>query len=172
MGMNSDPLPAGVRWAVRILRFCGFVIILPTLCLLPFILLPACFYAFSEQGSTWVNDLLWIGYCLPLAMGGAMRVTATCIEISHDSRFILTDSGMEWKNFTTACLCILATGFCYGAVVSVVKLGFAWSGKHADFTVQIMNLLLHVGVAILLYVSDQYLEKWFNHRRKRHEDEP
>lgn len=167
MRRNQDYLPRGVRWAVRTLRLCGTVIILPMLCLLPILLL-SCVIILSKAGSPWAFDLLWIGYCLPLAVGGAMRVTATCIEISHDPRFLLTDSEMEWKKFAMACLCILAIGLCFGVIVSLIKLGIDWNGKHADLILPIMNLVMHIGLVILLYVGCRYLEEWFSRRRKRH----
>ncbi len=167
MRRKEDHLPRGVRWAVRLLRLFGSVIILLVLCLVAFGLLPGVVLSKSPL----VTDLLWMVFCLPLALGGAMRVMGTCIELSHDQSITDSDPGLEWKNFAVSCLCILALGFGLGAIVALVQLVVALGSKSSDMGFHAVILMLHLGIVIGLYLGSRYLGRWFNRIRKRQGDE-
>ena len=168
MRRKQDHLPRGVRWAVRLLRLFGSVIILPVLCLIPIGLLPAVL----ASKSPFVTDVLWMVFCLPLGLGGGMRVMGTCIELSHDQSIIDSDPGLEWRNFAVACLCVLALGFGLGAIVALVQLVVALGNKSSDMGFHAVILVLHLGIVIGLYLGSRHLGKWFNRTRKGQGDEP
>jgi len=168
MRRKEDHLPRGVRWAVRLMRLFGSVIILPVLCLIPIGLLPAVL----SSRSPFAIDVLWMVFCLPLGLGGAMRVMGTCIELSHDRSITDSDPGLEWKNFSVACLCILALGFGLAAVISMVQLIVALGSKSPDMGFHAVILVLHLGIVFGLYSGSFHLGKWFDRKKNLQKDEP
>lgn len=113
MRRKLDHLPRGVRWAVRLLRLAGTVFIMPVVVVFPFIL--ACGAMVIRSGSPWVFDSIAFVSAIPVAIGGAMRVMATCMELSHDPSSFDSDYETEWKRFASACLHILSLIFSIGA---------------------------------------------------------
>lgn len=157
MRRKEDLLPRGVRWAVRLLRFFGTVIILPVLCPIPFILPPA----LVKFGSSRALDMLWITFCLPIGLGGAMRVAATSIEMSHDPSIADSDPMNEWMNFAMTAVCVLAIGFILGGLVPVIRLGVAWTEKSPEIPLHLIHLFLHLGLLIVLNGVSRGFAGWF-----------
>ena len=163
MRRKLDHLPRGVRWAVRILRIAGTVIIMPIVVIFPFILAFASMIISS--GSPWAFDFIAFVTAIPVAIGGALRVMATCMELGHDPSAFDSDYETEWKKFASACLQLLALIFFIGAALSMVRLLIAWHENRPEFVQDSMNFALHLVLAISLHRSTYLLERWFERRR-------
>ncbi len=163
MRRKLDHLPRGVRWAVWVLRVAGAVIIMPIVAIFPFILASGAIMI--KSGSPWAFDLMAIASAIPIAIGGAMRVTATCMELGHDPSAFDSDYETEWKKFATACLHLLSLIFSIGAALSMVRLLITWHEKRPEFGQDSMNFALHLVLAISPHRSAYYLERWFERRR-------
>ena len=171
MRRKLDHLPRGVRWAVRILRIAGTVLTMPVVFIIPLMLLFAG-AMMIQSGSPWIFDLVAIISSLPIVIGAAMRVTATCMELGHDPSSYDSNCETEWKNFATAGLSLLSVTFVFGGVVSLIQLLAAWRGKGPEIALPAVNLALHLGLTILLYRSVHPLERWFEKRRRMRETHP
>ena len=94
MRRKLDHLPRGVRWAVRILRLSGSLIIIPTLCGSVFFI-PA---VLMNADNPLLVDGLALLLGIPLLVGGTMRVFAGCIESSHNPLLENHDSRSGFKS--------------------------------------------------------------------------
>jgi hypothetical protein len=164
MRRKLDHLPRGVRWAVRLLRIAGTVLTVGLFLFIPFFLL---FWGImlSESGSPWIFDLLSIVAALPIAIGSAMRVTATCMEMGHDPSSFDSDYEVEWKKFVSACLNTLSVIFVFGGVHSLIQLLTALRGKNPVIEMHAINLALHLLLIGTLYRGAYFLDRWFERRR-------
>lgn len=165
MRRKLDHLPRGVRWAVRILRIAGTVIIMPIVVIFPFILAFAAMIISS--GSPWAFDFIAFVAAIPVAIGGAMRAMATCMELGHDPSAFDSDYETEWKKFASACLQLLSLIFSVGAALSMVRLLIIWHEKRPEITQSIVNFALHLVLAISLHRGTYLLDRWFDKRRRR-----
>ncbi|OYV04007.1 MAG: hypothetical protein CFE26_19180 [Verrucomicrobiales bacterium VVV1] len=163
MRRKLDHLPRGVRWAVRLLRIAGTVIIMPIVVIFPFILASAAMLISS--GSPWVFDFIAFAAAIPIAIGGAIRVMATCIELGHDPSAFDSDYETEWKKFASACLHLLSLIFFIGAALSMVQLLMAWHENRPEFVQNSMNFALHLVLAISFHRGAYFLDRWFERRR-------
>lgn len=155
MRHKQDPLPRGVRWAVRILRLSGSLIVIPTLCgsvfFIPVVLMKA--------DNPFLVDGLALVLGIPLLTGGSMRVAATCIERAHNPLFEGDDSRKEWLywaglslNISSIVMAFATFGAFLGLILQISKSG---SGS----AVAIGSLIGHAAVGVAFHMAAKRLSR-------------
>jgi len=155
MRRKLDHLPRGVRWAVRILRLAGSLIVIPTLCG-SVLFIPA---VLVQAGNPLLVDGLALLLGIPLLVGGAMRVFAGCIENSHNPLIERFDSRKEWLQWTVISLNISAIVMAFatfGAFLGLIKL-ISKSGSAS--AIGIVMLAAHALVGIAFWFSGKQINK-------------
>lgn len=163
MRRKLDCLPRGVRWAVRILRLAGTITVLPGLFYFPFVL---CMGAMNfRSASPWTLDLVTMVSAVPIMIGSAMRVTATCMELTHNPSALDSDCPTEWKNLANACLHLLSVMFLFVTSFCALQLASAWQENRHEILLMSVNLAFHLSLTVALHRGPYFLDRWFDKGR-------
>ncbi len=155
MRRKLDHLPRGVRWAVRILRLSGSLIIIPALCSSVFFI-PA---VLMNADNPLLVDGLALLLGIPILVGGAMRVFAGCIESSHNPLLENHDSKKEWLRWAVISLNISAIVMAFatfGAFLGLIKL-VSKSGSGSGPATG--SLVAHALVGALFVIAAKQINK-------------
>jgi hypothetical protein len=155
MKMSPDPLPAGVRWALRILRILGGLMVVPA-CMLALIVLISCLtLGFSGQLNVWQVD----GFCLlagfPVIVGYAVNVFAVCLEGAHSLECERFNPAHEWKKVLDVAFHGISLISCSGVIICLVALVL---GKTMEYPVA--GNWIGLGFHLIMVVASYYAPSW------------
>jgi hypothetical protein len=157
--MNPDPMPSGVRWAVRILRLTGWLMLVPACILVPFVLLICLSLGINGQLNAWQIDGIGLLAGFPVILGKSVLIACECLDRAHSVGRACFNPAHEWKKLVDIASHGISVIAYVGLVICLAELVFG-NLMNPPVAGNWMTLAFHLALAVASYSAPSRLTRF------------
>lgn len=157
--MNPDPMPFGVRWAVRILGACGHMMLVPASISAPFFLVSCLAMAIGSGLSVLQDDLIMCVPCFALLLGQSMCAVSESIKAVHCRGKIDFNPNAKWMEVLNLGFYEASAVLLVGALTGAIQLA-----SNPMSQIETSQVRWIVGLHLILALLAAFVPRWLASR--------